>query len=1490
MVQTTEVPLTGQVIRGYELREQVGAGGFGAVYLAYQAAVDREVAIKIIRPKFANHPDFIRRFEAEAHLIARLEHPHIVPLYDYWREPDGAYLIMRWLRGGSLRGSLVNGAWSVEAAAWLLDQLAAALTIAHRSGVVHQDVKPSNILLDENGNAYLTDFGIAKDLVSGRGPVGENVSFGSPAYMAPETILREAVSPQTDIYSLGVVLYEMLTGRVPFVGADTTAVMRRHVNDPIPPLQFARPELSNELNIVIRRATAKTPQARYPDVFSMAADFRRVAQLDRLGAGAQPAPAFPRGDGGDGQLSPDERTSTLPLTLHLEPENPYKGLRPFDEADAADFFGREELITTLVEHLSGTEMLSRFLAVVGPSGSGKSSLVNAGLLPAIRDGYVPGSGRWYLARMLPGADPLGELESALLRVAADPVENLDARLRADSMGLHEVLNDLLPDEETHLLLYVDQFEEVFTQTTDERARAHFLDLLYTAISARGSHFHLIITLRADFYDRPFLYPGFGDLVRWCTEIVMPLTSPDLVRAIVRPAERVGMVVEEDLVAAIVAEVNEQPGALPLLQYALTELFERKESGQLTLKTYRETGGVLGALARRAEELYNSLDVTGQTAVRQLFLRLIGLEDGVSDTRRRAHWAEVKDLHRGGGAAMQALVDLYGRYRLLTFDRDPQTREPTVEVAHEALIREWRRLRIWLDQTREDLIVQRRLTEAMADWRNAGRDPSYLARGARLTQFEALVERQSLAFNEDERAYVAASVALRRRSTLVSRLIGVSLVLFSVLALTLAVVAYDGQRRAESEARISRSRELAVTGLTNVKDTDLALLLSLEALRSADTYEARNSLLSALQAYPYVERYLTGSVESVRAVAYSPDGRLVASAGRSTAIRVWDPASGAMVRRVESGHVDWINSLAFSPDGRFLASASADDTIQLWAVGGEAVLESVARLEGHTDDVWAVAFSPDGSLLASAGADGRVLLWSTETRQRVAALDGHTDVVYSLAFSPDGAVLASGGADEQIILWNVSTHELLGEPLIGHQNWVLSLAFSPDGHYLASGDADNLVVIWDMQDPATPPGVFSGHTGWVRDLSFSPNGTRLASASADGTLWLWDVVGKRPLAHLEGHQGAVWSLEFSPDGQTIASGGEDRLVILWDAGLNPGVGSIFDRPGTANTLAISPDGALLAAGGQDTGGSDVVQFWDVGSRSLLQTIQGEGGPVSDVAFSADGRLVATANANGSVLVWRVTRGEALGEPLQTLREHRSVVLSVAFSPDGRWLASGAQDGRIVIWNTVTWSAISEPLEGHSDAIFSLAFSPDSRYLASGSRDTTVLIWDISQRRPHGRPLASHRDAVLSVAFGPDGDLLASAGRDGTVILWQWATGQKEADLIGHTDWINGLSFSPDGTLLVSASEDDSLIVWDVAAERPVGLPFLGHAGGARDVVFTPDGRRVISGGLEPALVEWRMTLGAWRERACQVANRNLNPTEWAQYFPDLVFVPTCPNLP
>ena len=1485
----------GQVIRGYELRNLVGKGGFGAVYLAYQAAVDREVAIKIIRPEYANHPDFIRRFEAEAHLIARLEHPHIVPLYDYWREPDSAYLVMRWLRAGSLRASLLNGPWELEAIGFLLDQVAAALSIAHRSGIVHQDVKPSNILLDEHGNAYLTDFGIAKDLLRENPPGSDTASFGSPAYMAPETILHEPITAQADVYSLGIVLYEMLTGRVPFVGADTTTVMRRHVNDPVPPLQFARPDLSNDLNIVIRRATAKTSQARYADPLAMAAEFHQVAML---GANNRPtrrplAPLSPLG--GDGAVEMEE-VGTLPLTVPLEPENPYKGLRPFDEADAIDYFGREQLVKSLLDHLAGTDMLARFLAVVGPSGSGKSSLVNAGLLPAIREGYLPGSSHWYIAKMTPGGDPLQKLEEALLRIAAGRPADLTANLRTDEHGLTRIVDQLLPDDDTHLLLVVDQFEEVFGPEIDEKARAHLLNLLYTAVAAREGCFHLIITLRADFYDRPFLYPGFGDLVRWCTEIVMPLSSTDLVRVIVRPAERLGLEVEEELVTAIVADVNEQPGALPLLQYALTELFERHESNTLTLRAYRETGGVLGALARRADELFTSLDPAGEEAARQMFMRLVAVDGTAEDTRRRARWAELKGLHRHGPAAMQTLVDRFGRFRLLTFDRDPQTREPTVEVAHEALIREWERLHQWLNEYRADLLVQRRLSAAMDEWKQSGRDSSYLARGARLAEFETLVARKSLALNEDERAFVKVSGALRRRSSLIVRAVGVVLLLFSLLALTLALAAFDGQQRAGEAASIARSRELAVTGLTNVEDTDLALLLSLQALRAANTYEARNSLLSAIEAHPFVEHYLVSDATQIRAVAYSPDGRWIAAAAQDGRLLLWD-ADGQPLSAVDAGHADWINGLAFSQDGTQLATASRDDTVRLWAFGEDGTLTLTHTLTIGSEGVWAVAFSPDGGQIVAGGMNGLITLWNTQSGQPIdRTLIAHTDIVFGLAYSPDGRVLASASADDTVQLWNMRTREPEGPALEQHHNWVMSVAFSPDGHLLASGDADGVIYLWNVEDPGAgrPLGTLSGHNGAVRGLAFSPDGTHLTSAGEDGLLREWDTTSGREIARLTGHRGPVWSLAYSPDGQAIVSGGVSGEVILWHAEARPVLGTPLPQTEALSaveaSLAISPDGRRLVMAETSAEGDNTIQIWNLADEQRLQLITTGDAP-TDVAFSQAQNMLAVAFADAVVRVWHVTDDAAtLDDPIAELTDPGRAVFSVAFSPDGRLLAGGLEDGRLILWDTTTWLPVVAPLAVQQGAIFGLAFSPDGQFLASASGDTTVVVWDVARRRPVGDPLTGHQDGVERVAFSPDGRLLASAGRDGLVLLWDVTTRQLVTTLSGHTDYVNGLAFSPDGRLLASADEDGAVRLWDVAAGRPLGGVLSGHVAPVGDLAFAPSGTRLASVGLDGTVIVWDVSLEGWQARACAIANRNLDTAEWDQFFPGDPYEFTCPNVP
>jgi DNA-binding SARP family transcriptional activator/DNA-binding beta-propeller fold protein YncE len=734
--QDPALDLAIEPLRGYRLLSLIGEGAFGAVHRAFQPQVGREVAVKIIRPELANRADFIRRFGTEAQLVARLEHPHIVPLYDYWRDPDGAYLVMRYLRGGSLRGVISQQPLEVERAVRLIDQLALALTAAHRQGVVHRDVKPANVLFDEDGNAYLSDFGIAKDLVAAGGAaVPPGTPSGSLYYASPEELRGEGVTPRADLYGLGIVLFESLTGRHPFAGWSSDAIAEKHATEPLPPVHGLRPDVPASVDEVIARATAKTPEDRYEDARSLA-----LALHDALG------------QGGNGRIV------TEPVTIR----NPYKGLRPFVEVDAADFFGRESQVKRVVARLAEDVHGSRFLAIVGPSGSGKSSLVRAGVIQILRFGALPGSESWFVADLIPGSRPFEELGAALMKVAAAPTPAVVERLERDEHGLRKVADDVLPAQ-GELLLVIDQFEEIFSMVDDEDVRARFLKLLVATTMHPDSRVRVVVTLRADFYDRPLSYKGFGDLLAARTQPLTALSVEELEQAVTRPADGVGVSIEQSVVVEMVTDVADQPGGLPLLQYALTELFDRRQGRSITAAAYRELGGVSGAIARRAEELYAAMSDPEKEATRQLFLRLITVRDDATNdhTRRRPTRSELASLDVDPDAIENAVAALAGR-RLLSFDRDQATREPTIEIAHEALITQWERLRGWIEDAREDLRTQRRLAVATRDWIEADRDASFLISGSRLETYEAWQRGRAIAITSDERDFLDASFAERDR--------------------------------------------------------------------------------------------------------------------------------------------------------------------------------------------------------------------------------------------------------------------------------------------------------------------------------------------------------------------------------------------------------------------------------------------------------------------------------------------------------------------------------------------------------------------------------------------------------------------------------------------------------------------------------------------------------------------------------------------------------
>ncbi|MFL5799187.1 MAG: extracellular solute-binding protein [Actinomycetota bacterium] len=824
--QDAALDLGGERLRGYRLLEEIGEGAFGTVHRAFQPEVGREVAVKVIGRRLADHPEFIRRFDVEAQLVARLEHPHIVPLYDYWREPDGAYLVMRYLRGGSLRQALAAGPLHTDWALRLTEQIALALASAHRQGVVHRDVKPANILFDEDGNAYLSDFGIARDLAALE--AGADRRWPSHAYLSPEEARGEEVTHLTDVYGLGIVLYESLTGRNPYADSRPDRGLDGHAHQPLPPVHAARPELPVDVDGVVARATATDPADRYPDAPALAAAFREALRA----------------------------TATVPVG-EGDLRNPYKGLHAFHEADAGDFFGREDSVRDLVALMGGEVDGNRFLAVVGPSGSGKSSLVRAGLVPALRAGALPGSDGWFVVDMVPGAHPFEELASGLVRISVDRRPGLVQRLERDG-DLQRAAEDVLPPDGSQLLLVIDQFEEVFSLVGDEGERASFLAGIAAAVNQPESRVRVIVTLRADFYDRPLMYSGFGDLLAGRTYAVTPLSTEELERAVAGPAEAVGARLEPNLLAEIVAEVGGRPAALPLLQYALTELFEGRTGSTLTLEAWRRVGGASGALARRAEALYGLLNDLGKEATRQLFLRLVTVgERGVENTRRRVLRTELTSLGVDR-RSMDAAIDAFGARRLLAFDRDPQTRGPTVEIAHEALLREWDRFREWIESSREQLRLQAKVAAAAGEWDEAGQGEDYLLAGDRLSQVEEAMGTSSVRPTDREREYLAASrtraqaeaaaererrareARLERRSVVRLRALVAVLAVASLVAASLTVVAVNRSREADRrrlEVLLNNRREsvdrLTAGSIANLEtDPQLSLNLALHAVDQA----------------------------------------------------------------------------------------------------------------------------------------------------------------------------------------------------------------------------------------------------------------------------------------------------------------------------------------------------------------------------------------------------------------------------------------------------------------------------------------------------------------------------------------------------------------------------------------------------------------------------------------------------------------------------------
>ncbi len=1479
-----------QGIRGYQLADEIGSGAYGSIYRAVQPSVGREVAVKVIRRKYANDPEFVRRFEAEAQMVARIEHPYIVPLYDYWRDPEGAYLVMRYLRGGNLQTALKNGPWDLDQAARLLDQVAVALAAAHRAGVVHRDIKPANILLDETGNAFLTDFGIAKDLTGDMQLTGEGAVIGTPDYISPEQILSGPVTSQTDIYSLGAVLYETLTGEKPFPDSSVANLIYKHLHEPIPLVSDSRPGLPPLIDAVIQRATAKEPADRYATALEMAEAFRLAAMGEEAGA-AQAAEAI--------------------LPLVGEVYNPYVGLRAFQEADADDFFGREALVQQIIARLNPSvdgritpAADPRFLALVGPSGSGKSSVVKAGLIPALRDGAIPGSEKWFVAEMTPGAYPLEELELALWPVAVDAPPSLVEPMRRDTRGMLRTIRRILPDEPgAQLLLIIDQFEELFTLVDDDQRRDFFLDSLLQALSSPRSPLRVVITLRADFYDRPLQYEALGRLLKQNTEIILPLTSEELGWAIREPARRVGVRLEQGLAETIIADLADQPGSLPMLQYALTELFERREEDGrgpvMSGKAYGAIGGVLGAIGRRAEEVYGGLDPAQQEATRQLFLRLVTLGEGTEDTRRRIPRAELEALApalegpNNGGSDTQAdnlqlPVDAFGAARLLTFDHDPISRGPTVEVAHEALLREWARLRGWLDQSRDDVRMQRLLAAAAREWQAAGRDPGYLLRQARLDHFAGWAATSSVALTGTESEFLQASVearedrraeeaarqkreletaqklaeteraraeeqeraasGLRRRAYILGGVLVVA-VLLAIVAFFFAQQSSDNAAEAQANAQLAATREAEAVAESDRADAERDAAINAQATAEAEGIRAdeqRDAALAAeAEALAAEEEAVAAQAE---AVAQAEIARFNEAQAQSLAL------TAAAKEAFTGGRVDLALALAVQAVDVEQPPAEAVRTLNdvAFSYGTRHVYENE-----NSERLDVSPVPPDGSPIISLDGGRTVTVWdpnSGEMLNQFEAANEDATFDWVRVAIPESTYIAIGYDSNELVVWDWSTGEKV-------QTW-------------SDIDMDN---IWD---------IYAGPDGKTVIYASRPGRpeTEVDDLPAGFHLTAWEIESGEQVYRLDGERGEriTW-VEFMADNNSALIGtslideeydyaGGSRLRIFdLETGAFVSELALDELAGNniVSSMAVNParDQAFVIIRDPDaTEFGKTGVFMSLPAGEVLAAVAFDDEAVY-ANYSPDGTLLAIERDTGSnnyFTLFDAVTGEELRQFGSANEGHFRIVnrAGFTFTPDRKRLVSADQGGGVLVWDVETGKIIQR-LYGHGgEQIFRVTLSPDGR-TAITNGGGLLNFWDIAEDASAQVFEAHDADTIFGLAISPDGTKAISTGlfapdeAANEAILWDTNTFEVIHRLPGP---YGSAVFLPDGSSAVLGEDLDknifwegdlemALVHWDLESGEVLNRTVIPDSAVAIDMQLSPDGKSLLAGTISNNLVHF-----------------------------------------